>query len=92
MTKTMLMNKPEAYNKAEILNLSLMTDELNTNSPIAIVDFQNNDNQAVINSAIMIAELKDCKPMGVATYKTTAEMPEELRKALPDIEELKKLL
>lgn len=28
------------------------------------------------------------KPMGVATYKTTAEMPEELRKALPDIEEL----
>ena len=44
------------------------------------------------NSAIMIAELKDCKPMGVATYKTTAEMPEELRKALPDIEELKKLL
>ena len=32
------------------------------------------------------------KPMGVATYKATAEMPEELRKAMPDIEELKKLL
>lgn len=32
------------------------------------------------------------KPMGVATYKTSAELPEELRKALPDIEELKKLL
>lgn len=32
------------------------------------------------------------KPMGVATYKTTAEMPEELRKAMPNIEELKKLL
>ena len=32
------------------------------------------------------------KPMGVATFKTTAEMPEELRKAMPDIEELKKLL
>ena len=32
------------------------------------------------------------KPMGVATYKTSTEMPEELRKALPDIEELKKLL
>ena len=30
--------------------------------------------------------------MGVATYKTTAEMPEELRKAMPNIEELKKLL
>jgi hypothetical protein len=28
------------------------------------------------------------KPMGVATYKTTAEMPEELRRALPDIEEI----
>ena len=32
------------------------------------------------------------KPMGVATYKTTSEMPEELRKALPDVETLKKLL
>ena len=32
------------------------------------------------------------KPMGVANYKTTTNMPEELRRALPDIEELKKLL
>lgn len=32
------------------------------------------------------------KPMGVATYKTTSDMPEELRRTLPDIEELKKLL
>ena len=32
------------------------------------------------------------KPMGVATYKTTTDMPEELRRTLPDIEELKKLL
>ena len=32
------------------------------------------------------------KPMGVATFKTAADMPEKLRKALPDIEELKKLL
>ena len=63
------MNKPVTYNKAVI-----------PNSPIAIVDLQNNDNQAIVNSTIMIAELKDCKPMGVATYKTTAEMPEELRK------------
>jgi hypothetical protein len=30
--------------------------------------------------------------MGVATYKTSTEMPEELRKAMLDIEELKKLL
>ncbi|MDR1897230.1 MAG: PDDEXK nuclease domain-containing protein [Prevotellaceae bacterium] len=32
------------------------------------------------------------KPMGVATYRTSAEMPEKLRKAMPDIDELKKLL
>lgn len=32
------------------------------------------------------------KPMGVATYSTSADMPERLRKALPDIDELKKLL
>ena len=31
-------------------------------------------------------------PMGVATYKTAADMPERLRKALPDVEDLKKLL
>lgn len=32
------------------------------------------------------------KPMGVATFDTLSEMPEKLQKALPDIEELKKLL
>ena len=32
------------------------------------------------------------KPMGVATYKTSRDMPDELRKALPDIEDLKRLL
>lgn len=32
------------------------------------------------------------KPMGVATYKTSKDMSEELRKALPPIEALKKLL
>ena len=32
------------------------------------------------------------KPMGVATYKTSAEMPENLKKALPDIDDLRKLL
>ena len=31
-------------------------------------------------------------PMGVATYTTSADMPEELRKALPDIEDLKRVL
>ena len=84
------MNQPATYNKAVIPNSSVITDELSINSPI--VDFQNNDNQAVVNSTIMIAEMQNNKPMCVATYKTTAEMPEELRKAMPDIEELKKLL
>ena len=32
------------------------------------------------------------KPMGVATYSTSADMPERVRNALPDIEDLKKLL
>jgi hypothetical protein len=32
------------------------------------------------------------KPMGVATYRTSAEMPEKWRNALPDIDEMKKLL
>ena len=32
------------------------------------------------------------KPMGVATYKTSKDMSDELRKALPDVEALRKLL
>jgi predicted nuclease of restriction endonuclease-like (RecB) superfamily len=32
------------------------------------------------------------KPMGVATYRTRNEMPENLQKALPDFEEMRKLM
>ena len=32
------------------------------------------------------------KPMGVATYKTSKDMSDELRRALPDVEDLKRLL
>ena len=32
------------------------------------------------------------KPLGVATYKTSDEMPEKLRQALPNVDDLKKLL
>lgn len=32
------------------------------------------------------------KPMGVATYKTSKDMPEKLKNALPDVEDLRKLL
>lgn len=32
------------------------------------------------------------KPMGVATYRLSEDMPEKLREALPDVEDLKRLL
>ena len=32
------------------------------------------------------------RPMGVATYKTSSDMPEKLRNALPNIEDLKNLI
>jgi predicted nuclease of restriction endonuclease-like (RecB) superfamily len=44
------------------------------------------------NTFVQFAVRDYSKPMGVATYNTSADMPEHLRKALPDIEELKKLL
>lgn len=50
------MNKPEAYNKAEILNSSVMTDEI---SPIMIGVLQEAENQTDDNSAIEIAELQN---------------------------------
>jgi hypothetical protein len=45
-------------------------------------------NQSFVEFAIR----NNDKPMGVATYRATKDMPERLRNALPDIEELKKLL
>ena len=32
------------------------------------------------------------KPMGVATYRTSQELPQQIREALPDMDELKKLI
>jgi hypothetical protein len=32
------------------------------------------------------------RPMGVATYKTSADMDERLKKLLPSVEDLEKLL
>ncbi|MBQ0051309.1 MAG: hypothetical protein KBT11_04505 [Treponema sp.] len=32
------------------------------------------------------------KPMGVSTYKSMEDMPEKIKKVMPDIEELKKLI
>lgn len=46
-----------------------------------------------MNKAFVDFVIRDyTKPMGVATYKTSKDMSEELIKALPDIDDLKKLL
>lgn len=46
-----------------------------------------------MNKAFVDFVIRDhTKPMGVATYKTSKDMSEELIRALPDIEDLKKLL
>ena len=46
-----------------------------------------------MNKAFVEFAIRDYdKPMGVATYKTNASMPEKYRNALPDIDELRKLL
>lgn len=77
---------------------------LDGNSASALAELQSTDNQHE-NPSIGIVLCKSAnreyvefmirdysKPMGVATYKTADEMPENLRKALPDMEELKKLI
>lgn len=46
-----------------------------------------------MNKAFVEFAIRDYdKPMGVATYQTKAAMPEKYRNALPDIDELRKLL
>ena len=92
------MNTPNKYDRA-VETIKNMTGDNSTiaiaetpspnnqsesKSATMIADLENTNNQTDTNSAIMIAELQ--------AYTTTADMPENLRKALPDIEELKKLL
>lgn len=46
-----------------------------------------------MNKAFVDFVIRDyTKPMGVATYKTSKDMSEKLKNALPDIDDLKKLL
>ncbi len=47
----------------------------------------------MIDKAFVDFVIRDyTKPMGVATYKTSKDMSAELIEALPDIDDLKKLL
>ncbi len=45
-----------------------------------------------MNGNIVTVILSDLDPVNQLGYKTSKDMSEELRKALPDIEDLKKLL
>ena len=70
--------------------LQLLDDEVrkpNENPSIGIILCQDAD-----KSYVEYVIQRYDSPMGVATYKTTADMPERLRKALPDAEDLKGLL
>jgi len=70
--------------------LRVLDDEVrkpNENPTVGIVLCRDAD-QAYVEYVI-----KDYnKPMGVATYKTANDLPEKLRNALPDADDLKKLL
>ena len=57
------------------------------NPPIGIILCKNK------NEEIVELSFSDTsKPMGVSTYRTSQELPERFRKALPSIEDLKRLL
>ena len=46
-----------------------------------------------MNKAFVDYVIRDYeKPLGVATYKTYKDMPDEMKKALPDVDDLRKLL
>ena len=61
-----------------------------SNSTDVSVELQKAENQIDINNSITISNINDFPIEDF--FKPTADMPEKFRKALPDIEELKKLL
>lgn len=70
--------------------LQILDDEVrkpNENPSIGIILCQDMD-----KSYVEYVIQRYDSPMGVAKYHTSADMPEELRKALPDINSLKRLL
>ena len=81
--------KPEYMGQLEFYLEALDRDvkRSNENPSIGIV-LCKSANQAYAEYAVRDYN----KPMGVATYKTFSDMPKEMQKTLPDIEELKKLM
>lgn len=70
--------------------LQLLDDEVkksNENPSIGIILCQDAD-----KSYVEYVIQRYDSPMGVATYKTSADMPDKLRKALPSVDALKKLM
>lgn len=70
--------------------LQLLDDEVrkpNENPSIGIILCQDVD-----KSYVEYVIQRYDSPMGVATYKTSADMPEKLRKALPSVDALKEIM
>ena len=79
----------EEWRMLESYNSSAPTDEFTEINEEASV----RTDEMPLNSAVQTVELQDYdRPMGVATYKTSADMDERLKKLLPPVEALKKLL
>lgn len=70
-------------------NSSVMNDGIQLAECQALSNSSAMADELTNNSPSAIGELKDYQ---IGTYKTTTDMPEELHRALPDIEELKKKL
>ena len=87
----------EEWNPAEAKSAITTADLQNVDIQIVNDDIVKIDN-LLLNRQLQLTKWEDFplrdyeKPMGVATYKTASDMPERLRKALPDMEELKKIL
>ena len=65
-----------------------MTEKNPQENPSSVIVICQDANRQFVE--IMVRDYD--KPMGVATYRTAQEMPENLRKTLPDIDKLQNLL
>lgn len=98
---TQLKDMRRFYEAWEILD-SNNTETSNEDSTVTTVESYCTQNQIdIIGIVLCKSANKDFvefviqdydRPMGVATYSTAEEMPNRLRKALPDVEELRKIM